>query len=130
MVNDLDSASTSNEKVIQLLEEQITFMKQQNGDLSKQNKDLLNRIEVLTEQIHQLTKALYSSKSEKSKYQASDGQGSLVEDDLSFSESEQTEESTETISYTVIRKKKRNDPFRNDIGLHMQNSQLSEKNIR
>jgi len=105
VVNDLDSASTSNEKVIQLLEEQITFMKQQNGDLSKQNKDLLNRIEVLTEQIHQLTKALYSSKSEKSKYQAPDGQGSLFEDDLSFSESELTEESPETISYTVIRKK-------------------------
>ncbi len=81
-MNDLDSASTSNEKVIQLLEEQITFMKQQNGDLSKQNKDLLNRIEVLTEQIHQLTKALYSSKSEKSKYQAPDGQGALFEDDL------------------------------------------------
>ena len=115
MVNDLDSASTSNEKVIQLLEEQITFMKQQNGDLSKQNKDLLNRIEVLTEQIHQLTKALYSSKSEKSKYQAPDGQGSLFEDDLSFSESEQTEkQNTETVSYTVTRKKtnkKRNDSF-------------------
>ncbi len=54
------------EKVVQLLEEQLTYMKQQNGDLSNQNKDLLKRIEVLTEQIHQLTKALYRSKMEKS----------------------------------------------------------------
>ena len=79
----------------------------------------LKQIEVLTEQVRQLTKALYGSKSEKSKYQAPDGQGSLFEDDPSFSDSEQTEEqSTETISYTVIRKvskKKRNDSFRDDI---------------
>ena len=66
--------STSNEKVIQLLEEQLAYMKNQNKDLSKQ-------IEVLTEQVRQLTKALYGSKTEKSKYQAPDGQGSLFEDD-------------------------------------------------
>ena len=69
----------------------------------------------LSEQIHHLTKALYGSKSEKSKYQAPDGQCSLFEDDPSFNESEHTEEqSTETISYTVIRRtknKKRNDSF-------------------
>lgn len=119
VVNDLGNASNKNEKVIQLLEEQLTYTKQQIGDLSKQNKDLLKQIEALTEQIRQLTKALYGSKSEKSKYQAPDGQCSLFEDDPSFSDSEQTEEqSTETISYTVVRKlskKKRNDSFRDDI---------------
>jgi len=110
VVNDLMSAS--NEKVIQLLEEQLTYMKEQNKDLSKQ-------IEVLTEQVRQLTKALYGSKSEKSKYQAPDGQGSLFEDDPSFNDSEHTEkQSTETISYTVVRKlnkKKRNDSFHDGI---------------
>nr|WP_019154280.1 hypothetical protein [Robertmurraya massiliosenegalensis] len=53
--------SASNEKVMQLLEDQLAYMKEQNKDLSKQ-------IEVLTEQVRQLTKALYGSKSEKSKY--------------------------------------------------------------
>lgn len=82
-----------NERIIRLLEEQLTQSNRQ--------------IEALTEQVRQLTKALYGSKSEKSKYQASDGQGSLFEDDPSFSEPEQTEEqSTETVSYTVVRKKK------------------------
>ena len=99
MVNDLENASITTEKVVQLLEEQLTYMKQQNGDLSKQNKDLVKRIEALTEQIRQLTKALYGSKSEKSKYQAPDGQGSLFEDDPSFNDSEQTEEqSTPTVT--------------------------------
>nr|WP_254660089.1 IS66 family transposase zinc-finger binding domain-containing protein [Lysinibacillus xylanilyticus] len=104
--------STSNEKVIQLLEEQLAYMKNQNKDLSKQ-------IEVLTEQVRQLTKALYGSKTEKSKYQAPDGQGSLFEDDPFFNDSEQTEEqSTPTVTYTVVRKlhkKKRNDSFRDGI---------------
>uniref|UniRef100_UPI00300B8025 transposase n=1 Tax=Solibacillus ferritrahens TaxID=3098620 RepID=UPI00300B8025 len=98
--------------MIQLLEEQLAYTKEQNKSLTKQ-------IEALTEQIRHLTKALYGSKSEKSKYQAPDGQGSLFEDDPSFSEPEQTEEqSTETVSYTVTRKKKnkkRNDSFREDI---------------
>src|SRR5690606_33645952 len=53
------------------------------------------------------------------RYQAPDGQGSLFEDDPSFSDSEQTEEqSTETVSYTVVRKlskKKRNDSFQDGI---------------
>ena len=59
------------------------------------NKELdqsLKQIEALTEQVRQLTKALYGSKSEKSKYQAPDGQGSLFEDDPSFNDSEHTEE--------------------------------------
>ncbi len=118
-MNDLENTSTTTDKVVQLLEEQLTYLKQQNGDLSQQNNDLLTRIEALTEQVRQLTKALYGSKSEKSKYQAPDGQGSLFEDDPSFSESEQTEEqSTETVRYTVTRKKtnkKRNDSFRDDM---------------
>lgn len=81
-----------NERIIRLLEEQLAQSNRQ--------------IEVLTEQVRQLTKALYDSKSEKSKYQAPDGQVSLFEDDPSFNESEQTEkQSTETISYTVTRKK-------------------------
>ena len=57
----LEKPSTTNDKVVQSLEEQLAFFKQQNSDLTKQ-------IEVLTEQIRQLTKALYGSKSEKSKY--------------------------------------------------------------
>lgn len=94
-----------NERIIQLLEQQLAQSNRQ--------------IEALTEQVRQLTKALYGSKSEKSKYQAPDGQGSLFEDDPSFNEPEQTEEqSTETVSYTVTRKKtnkKRNDSFSDDI---------------
>ena len=80
-----------NERIIQLLEQQLAQSNRQ--------------IEALTEQVRQLTKALYGSKSEKSKYQAPDGQGSLFEDDPSFNEPEQTEEqSSETVSYTVTRK--------------------------
>ena len=58
---------------------------------------------------------IYSSRSEKSKYQVPDGQGSLFDDAPSFNDSEYTEEqSTDIISYTVIcsnYKKKRNDSF-------------------
>lgn len=94
-----------NECIIRLLEQQLAQSNRQ--------------IEALTEQVRQLTKALYGSKSEKSKYQAPDGQVSLFEDDPSFNEPEQTDEqSTETISYSVTRKKnnkKRNDSFREDI---------------
>lgn len=94
-----------NERIIRLLEQQLTQSNRQ--------------IEALTEQVRQLTKALYGSKSEKSKYQAPDGQVSLFEDDPSFNEPEQTaEQSTDTVSYTVIRKKtnkKRNDSFRENI---------------
>ena len=94
-----------NERIIRLLEQQLAPSNRQ--------------IEALTEQVRQLTKALYGSKSEKSKYQAPDGQVSLFEDDPSFNEPEQTaEQSTDTVSYTVIRKKtnkKRNDSFRENI---------------
>ena len=110
VVNDMENSS--NEKVVQLLEEQLAYTKEQNKSLAKQ-------IEALTEQVRQLTKAFYGSKSEKSKYQAPDGQASLFEDDPFFSDPEQTEEqSTETVSYTVTRKKtnkKRNDSFCEDI---------------
>ncbi|AVK85916.1 transposase [Lysinibacillus sp. B2A1] len=112
VVNVLVNASFNNEKLIKLLEEQLDYMKQQNKDLSKQ-------IEALTEQVRYLTKLLYGSKTEKSKYTAPDGQGSLFDDDQSFSDSEHTEEqSTATITYTVVRKlhkKKRNDSFRDGI---------------
>lgn len=94
-MNDLEN--TSNEKIILLLQEQLTYTKEQNKSLTKQ-------IEVLTEQVRQLTKALYGSKSEKSKYQAPDGQCSLFEDDPSFNDSEHTEEqSTTVMTYTVVR---------------------------
>ncbi|WP_230198815.1 transposase [Massilibacterium senegalense] len=87
-------------KTLQILEEQLDYSKEQNKSLTKQ-------MEVLTEQIRQLTKALYGSKSEKFKYQSLDGQGSLFKDDPSFCEPEQTEEqSMETVSYTVVRKKR------------------------
>ena len=112
VVNVLVNASFNNEKLIKLLEEQLDYMKQQNKDLSKQ-------IEALTEQVRYLTKLLYGSKTEKSKYTAPDGQGSLFDDDQSFSDSEHTEEqSTHIISYTVVRKihkKKRNDSLRDGL---------------
>ena len=91
--------NVTTEKLIQLLEQQLANAHQQNQELSQ-------KLDQALAQIHQLTKALYGSKSEKSKYQVPDGQGSLFEDDPSFNESEQTEEqSTETVSYTVTRKK-------------------------
>ena len=58
-MNDLENASITTNKIVQLLEEQLAYLKQQNGDLAKQNNDLLKQIEALTEQIRQLTKALY-----------------------------------------------------------------------
>ena len=104
----------STEKLIQLLEGQLTVANQQNQDLSKQ-------IESLTRQVQNLTKLLYGSKSEKSKYNTPDGQGSLFDDDPSFNDSEHTEEqSAMTITYTVVRKqrtKKRNDSFDEGIEL-------------
>lgn len=63
-----------NERLIRLLEKQIAQSNRQ--------------IEALSEQVRQLTKALYGSKSEKSKYQALDWQGSLIEDDPFFNDSE------------------------------------------
>lgn len=98
----------SQDKLIRLLEEQLAFTKEQ-------NKQLTNQIDVLTEQVRQLTKMIYGSRSEKSKYQAPDGQCSLFEDDPSFNEPEHTgDQSEDTITYAVTRakkKKKRNDVF-------------------
>ncbi|HBI04023.1 MAG TPA: IS66 family transposase, partial [Paenibacillaceae bacterium] len=85
MVNASSKNENQNEKLIRLLEEQLALSNQQNKDLSKQ-------IEALTEQVRHLTKLLYGSKTEKSKYNVPDGQGSLFDDDPSFSESEHTEE--------------------------------------
>lgn len=73
-------------------------------ELTRKLDQSLQQIEGLTEQIHYLTKALYGSKSEKSKYQSPDGQISLFDDDSSFNESEHTEEqSTTVMTYTVVR---------------------------
>jgi len=83
-VNRLGNTSMPTEKVTQLLEEQLTYMKKQNDQLTNQNKELSKQIEVLTEQVRYLTKLLYGSKSEKSKYQAPDGQCSLFDDDPFF----------------------------------------------
>ncbi len=44
MVNDLGNASTTTEKVVQLLEEQLTYKKQQNKDLSKQIEAAMDKI--------------------------------------------------------------------------------------
>ncbi|WP_235802063.1 IS66 family transposase [Ureibacillus massiliensis] len=113
------SNKNSTDKLIALLEDQVAFMRQQNEELSKKLDQSIAQNKYLSEQIHHLTKALYGSKSEKSKYQAPDGQCSLFEVDPSFSESEHTEEqSTETVSYTVVRKiksKKRNDSFKENV---------------
>lgn len=58
VVNDLTNSSSKqeeqNERIIRLLEQQLAQSNRQ--------------IEALTEQVRQLTKALYGSKSEKSKY--------------------------------------------------------------
>ncbi len=107
--NNSAEQKTQNERLIQLLEEQL-------ANSNKQNQELSAKLDQALSQIHHLTKMLYGSKSEKSKYQAPDGQGSLFDEDPSFSDSEQTEEQNmeTTISYTVVRKshkKKRNDSF-------------------
>ena len=103
---------SSSEKIIELLEGQLAQSNEQVEKLTKQ-------IESLTQQVQNLTKLLYGSKTEKSKYNTPDGQGSLFEDDSSFTDSEHTEEqSQQTISYTAVRavqKKKRNDSLREDV---------------
>jgi transposase len=129
VVNDVQRASSNNgkqtEKLIQMLEEQLAHSNQQNRELSKQ-------IESLTQQVQYLSKQLFGSKTEKGKYNMPEGQGSLFDDDPSFTEPEHTEEqSTETISYSVVRKlhkKKRNDSFRDGIEIeeihhHPENTQ-------
>ena len=114
-----DASTKQKEKLIQLLEKQLVYLNKQINKLTSKLDQSLKQIEALTEQVRQLTKALYGSKSKKSKYQAPDGQGSLFEDDPSFSEHEQTDEkSTETVSYTVTCKKankKRKDSFHDEI---------------
>ena len=103
-----DLSNQSNDMIIQLLKQQLAHSNKQNEEFTKQ-------IEVLTEQVRHLTKALYGSKTEKSKYQIPDGQLSIFEDDPLFNEPEPPEEqSTTEITYTVVRKaknKKRNDSF-------------------
>ena len=65
----------------------------------------IDGLATLTQQVQHLTKMLFGSKTEKSKYLTPDGQGSLFDDDSSFTDSKQTEEqSQQTISYTVVRK--------------------------
>lgn len=59
------NASPNNEKIIWLLEEQLTYLNQQNKDLSKKLDQSNKQIGALTEQIRQLTKLLYGSKTEK-----------------------------------------------------------------
>ena len=116
----MTKAPTANEKqvkkVIQLLEEQLAHSNQQNEELSKQ-------IESLTQQVQHLTRMLFGSKTEKSKYQTPDGQGSLFDDDSTFTEPEHTgEQSQETITYTVDRKssrKKRNASLHDDVAVEM-----------
>lgn len=67
-------SNDSTKKFIQILEEQLAHANQKNDELLKQ-------IESLSQQVRYLTKLLYGSKSEKSKYQAPNGQCSLFEDD-------------------------------------------------
>jgi transposase len=118
VVNDVANDSSTNEKhyerLIRLLEEQLAHTNQHNQELTKQ-------IESLTQQVRHLTKLLYGSKTEKSKYNAPDGQASLFEDDRSFNDSEHTEEqSQQTITFTVVRKiqkKKRNDSLREGVDI-------------
>jgi transposase len=122
-VNHVANVSSTNEnqseKLIRLLEDQLAHSNQQNQELSKKLDQSLKQIESLTQQLQHLTKLLYGSKTEKSKYNAPDGQVSLFEDDPSFTDSEHTEEqSQQTISYTVVRnihKKKRNDSLHDDV---------------
>jgi transposase len=138
VVNDVMNVSSTSEnqfeRLIRLLEDQLTHSNQQNQELSKKLDQSLKQNETLTQQLRHLTKLLYGSKTEKSKYNTPDGQASLFDDDPSFSESEHTEEqSQQTISYTVVRniqKKKRNDSLRDDIEVeafhyHPENNQCA-----
>lgn len=123
MVKDVANVSSSNknesDKLIRLLKDQLAHSNQQNRELSSKLDQSLKQVESLTQQIQHLTKLLFGPKTEKSKYNAPDGQVSLFEDDSSFNDSEQTEQqSQQTISYTVVRKannKKRNDSLRDDV---------------
>jgi transposase len=123
VVNDVTNVSSTSEnqfeRLIRLLEEQLAHSNKQNQELSKKLDQSLKQNEALTQQLRHLTKLLYGSKTEKPRYNAPDGQGSLFEDDPSFNEPEHTgEQSQQTISYTVVRKvqkKKRNDSLHDGI---------------
>jgi transposase len=125
VVNDVANGSSSSgkqyEQIIQLLEEQLAYSNQQNKELSKKLDQSLKQNKELVEQIRQLNKLLFGSKTEKSKYNAPDGQTSLFDDDSSFfSYSEHTEEqSQQKIIYTVERKvtnrKRRNDSLHDGV---------------
>nr|WP_262421874.1 hypothetical protein [Bacillus aquiflavi] len=65
-MNIVGKDSSSKDKLIQLLEEQLAHSNQQ-------KKELMKKIDSLSQQVRQLTKALYGSKTEKSKYNAPDG---------------------------------------------------------
>lgn len=101
------------------LERLIALLERQLSESNNRNEELVRQVAHLSEQVRQLTKALYAPKSEKEKYQAPEGQGSLFEDDPSFNDSEHTEEQRAgTVQYTVVRKlkkKKRNDSFKDGI---------------
>ena len=90
----------TNEKFIQLLEEQLAHSNQQNT-----KKLYLKQIEALTEQVRQLTKALYGSKSEKSniKHQT-DKVLYLKMIRLLTILSTQKNKANRRLSYTVVRK--------------------------
>lgn len=102
--------NNSNDRIIELLERELEKSNKQNEKLSKQ-------IQSLSEQVRELTRALFGSKSEKSKY-IDPNQPSLFDDEL-FNETEQTvEQSQPEIKYTVVRKaynKKRNDVLADEI---------------
>ena len=122
-MNKVANGSSTNEnhyeKLIRILEDQLAHSNKQNKELSKKLDQTLKQNEALAEQLRQLNKLLFGSKTEKSKYNVPDGQGSLFDDDPSFTDSEHTEEqSQQTISYSVVRliqKKKRNDSLYDDV---------------
>ena len=104
MAKDSFKKEDQSEKLIRLLEEQLSHANEQINTLSQKLDKSLDQIEFLNQQLQQLTKLLYGSKTEKSKYITPDGQGSLFEDEhpSSFSDSEHTEEqSQQMISYNV-----------------------------
>ena len=95
-------------KIHSIIRRTISSFQSTEYGTDKKLDESLQQIESLTQQVRYLTKAFYGSKSEKSKYQAPDGQCSLFDDDSSFNEPEHTEEqSTETVTYTVVRKVKK-----------------------
>lgn len=91
-MNGMAETSSSHQKqlenVIRILEEQL-------GHSTRQNQELTKQVESLSQQVQQLTKLLFGSKTEKSKYNAPDGQGSLFDEESPFPDSEHTEEQSQ-----------------------------------